>query len=100
MCGKSPIISAFEWNGRLAQLVRAPSSHGGGHWFESSIAHQILSPSDEALTSGSTLGLFRVSILSTAFEDLPGLLKTSLMVGIQDSQQHASPDYPKPYHLC
>src|SRR5262249_9872556 len=25
--------------GRLAQLVRAPSSHGGGRWFESSIAH-------------------------------------------------------------
>src|SRR6266568_9463234 len=26
--------------GRLAQLVRAPLSHSGGHWFESSIAHQ------------------------------------------------------------
>ena len=25
--------------GRLAQLVRAPSSHGGSHWFESSVAH-------------------------------------------------------------
>ncbi len=25
--------------GRLAQLVRAPSSHGGGHWFDPSSAH-------------------------------------------------------------
>lgn len=25
--------------GRLAQLARAPSSHGGGHWFKSSNAH-------------------------------------------------------------
>ena len=25
--------------GRLAQLVRAPLSHSGGHWFESSIVH-------------------------------------------------------------
>ena len=25
--------------GRLAQLVRAPASHAGGRWFESSIAH-------------------------------------------------------------
>ena len=30
--------------GRLAQLVRAPPSHGGGHWFESSIAHHISLP--------------------------------------------------------
>ena len=26
-------------NGRLAQPVRAPSSHGGGHWFDPSSAH-------------------------------------------------------------
>ena len=26
-------------HGRLAQLARAPSSHGGGHWFEPSNAH-------------------------------------------------------------
>ena len=26
-------------SGRLAQLVRAPSSHGGGHRFESRVAH-------------------------------------------------------------
>lgn len=26
-------------SGRLAQLVRAPSSHGGGHRFESCVAH-------------------------------------------------------------
>jgi hypothetical protein len=25
--------------GRLAQVVRAPSSHGGGRWFEPSVAH-------------------------------------------------------------
>ena len=27
--------------GRLAQLVRAPARHAGGHWFESSIAHHL-----------------------------------------------------------
>ena len=27
--------------GRLAQLVRALSSHGRSHWFESSIAHTV-----------------------------------------------------------
>ena len=27
-------------NGGLAQLVRAPASHAGGHWFESSSLHQ------------------------------------------------------------
>ena len=26
--------------GRLAQMVRAPALHAGGHWFESSTAHQ------------------------------------------------------------
>ena len=26
--------------GGLAQLVRAPASHAGGHWFESSSLHQ------------------------------------------------------------
>src|SRR5659263_558504 len=46
----SPCLAAlaylkYRWwiRGRLAQLVRAPSSHGGGHWFESSIAHHIAS---------------------------------------------------------
>ena len=29
-------------NGGLAQLVRAPASHAGGHWFESSSLHQTL----------------------------------------------------------
>ena len=28
-------------NGRLAQLVRAPRLHRGGHRFESCIAHQL-----------------------------------------------------------
>ena len=31
-------------SGRLAQLVRAPASHAGGHWFESSTAHQRAAP--------------------------------------------------------
>ena len=31
-------VSSFH-SGRLAQLVRAPSSHGGSRWFESSAAH-------------------------------------------------------------
>ena len=30
--------------GRLAQLVRAPALHAGGHWFESSIAHHFITP--------------------------------------------------------
>ena len=32
-------LSVFMTQGRLAQLVRAPSSHGGGHRFESRVAH-------------------------------------------------------------
>ena len=34
-------------SGRLAQLVRAPLSHSGGHWFESSIAHLRTAPRAE-----------------------------------------------------
>ena len=37
--GSSPVRVT---NGGLAQLVRAPASHAGGHWFESSSLHQIL----------------------------------------------------------
>ena len=33
-------------NGGLAQLVRAPASHAGGHWFESSSLHQNLTSSE------------------------------------------------------
>ena len=29
-------------NGGLAQLVRAPASHAGGHWFESSSLHHLI----------------------------------------------------------
>ena len=32
-------------NGGLAQLVRAPASHAGGHWFESSILHHEITDS-------------------------------------------------------
>ena len=32
------IVSLF---GRLAQLARAPALQAGGHWFKSSIAHDI-----------------------------------------------------------
>ena len=32
--------------GGLAQLVRAPASHAGGHWFESSSLHQNLTSSE------------------------------------------------------
>ncbi len=38
----APKLRAAGYIGRLAQLVRAPSSHGGGHWFESSVAHSYL----------------------------------------------------------
>ena len=34
--GSSPVRVT---NGGLAQLVRAPASHAGGHWFESSSLH-------------------------------------------------------------
>ena len=39
----SPFIGNPAWAcqyGGLAQLVRAPASHAGGHWFESSSLHQ------------------------------------------------------------
>lgn len=36
MSSSLTLISLF---GRLAQLVRAPARHAGGHWFKSSIAH-------------------------------------------------------------
>ena len=32
--------SLWAHRGRLAQLVRVLPSHGRGHWFEPSIAHQ------------------------------------------------------------
>jgi hypothetical protein len=32
-------IKSNTLHGQLAQLVRAPGSHPGGHWFESSTAH-------------------------------------------------------------
>ena len=38
---RSAILPELEFGGRLAQLARAPSSHGGGHWFEPSIAHHL-----------------------------------------------------------
>ena len=37
---REPQQVEFSALGRLAQLVRAPSSHGGGRWFESISAHQ------------------------------------------------------------
>ena len=37
-------VKIAEALGRLAQLVRAPSSHGGGRWFESCVAHFCPSP--------------------------------------------------------
>lgn len=37
---KSQFSQGF--SGGLAQLVRAPASHAGGHWFESSSLHQTL----------------------------------------------------------
>ena len=37
-CGSTTLSQVC---GRLAQLVRAPARHAGGHWFESSIAHHL-----------------------------------------------------------
>ena len=34
------VFAAMRQAGGLAQLVRAPASHAGGHWFESSSLHQ------------------------------------------------------------
>ena len=39
--GKAKIKSNI-LHGQLAQLVRAPGSHPGGHWFESSTAHHTV----------------------------------------------------------
>ena len=36
----SPRVIGHGPAGRLAQLARAPPLQGGGHWFESSTAHQ------------------------------------------------------------
>ena len=38
---RNPFPKHWLWPiyGRLAQLVRAPALHAGGHWFESSTAH-------------------------------------------------------------
>ena len=37
---RTPFVGRrFSLYGRLAQLVRAPLSHGGGRWFESCVAH-------------------------------------------------------------
>ena len=40
----NPQTRACQYGG-LAQLVRAPASHAGGHWFESSSLHQTKTPS-------------------------------------------------------
>ena len=56
-CGRNPIFylngkiildflkiyAIILWHGGLAQLVRAPASHAGGHWFESSSLHHVKS---------------------------------------------------------
>ena len=39
----SQIYGIIFGNGGLAQLVRAPASHAGGHWFESSSLHHFSS---------------------------------------------------------
>ena len=38
---REPQQVEFSALGRLAQLVRAPSSHGGGRWFDPSSAHHV-----------------------------------------------------------
>ena len=39
----SPRVIGHGPAGRLAQLARAPPLQGGGRWFESNTAHQLLS---------------------------------------------------------
>ena len=46
--------------GRLAQLARAPPLQGGGHWFESSIAHGDTAPRTRGLSLFAA-GLFATS---------------------------------------
>ena len=42
--GSNPTKRATYLYGRLAQLVRAPALHAGGHRFESYTAHHLLQP--------------------------------------------------------
>ena len=52
--------------GGLAQLVRAPASHAGGHWFESSSLHHVVA---DYIRGGVFLlsnAVFCVSITYTA----------------------------------
>ena len=55
-------------NGRLAQLVRAPVSQTGGHWFESSIAHFLFHSSENIVIVFSNFSGFissrRASLLN------------------------------------
>ena len=45
--------------GGLAQLVRAPASHAGGHWFESSSLHQAKKSTQQGglFSNGFLLGI-------------------------------------------
>ena len=51
-------------NGGLAQLVRAPASHAGGHWFESSSLHH------------KNAGNLAISGVFVRFSELFGAIKT------------------------
>ena len=45
--------------GQLAQLVRVPASHAGGHWFDPSIAHHLFSGPCSGFPAPS--GYFKIS---------------------------------------
>ena len=58
-------------DGGLAQLVRAPASHAGGHWFESSSLHHAL----------ETLGVSRVFPISTEILSPPAFFEKMMNAG-------------------
>ena len=53
--------------GGLAQLVRAPASHAGGHWFESSSLHQNLTSSEVRFFFYQKMIVFCFTVLSLYF---------------------------------
>ena len=79
-------------NGGLAQLVRAPASHAGGHWFESSSLHQkspgistvsvhkeVFSYERLVVTSVMEAAAFSLSMVDHGLDD-PAIASISFMV--------------------
>ena len=62
--GSNPVrVTNFISCGGLAQQVRAPASHAGGHWFESSSLHQAENP-ETLVVSGFSACFFSFPVCS------------------------------------